>query len=112
MWQQLIEKALSANPGVPFFDQDCEIILLRQSARLVDTGAMSVMFKYIIDALKKDKKTPNAVSVLSEDNPEVVHNIRFLQSKGKEDWVGIRLQRIVKGSESFDTQAFLSAPSL
>ena len=47
---------------------------------------------FIIDALKYNNKTKNNF-VLSEDNPNVVNNIKIIQKKGKENIVGIRIQR-------------------
>lgn len=93
MWQELIFKALENKPNLPKFSQDCEIVLFRQSAKLVDNDSLSVMFKFIIDALKLDKKLPNKPFVISEDNPSVIHNIKLIQEKSKENIVAIRLQR-------------------
>lgn len=92
MWQDLIKKALLHKQNLPVFTENCEIILFRQSEKLVDTDALSVMFKFIIDALKYNNKTKNNF-ILSEDNPNVVNNIKIIQKKGKENIVGIRIQR-------------------
>lgn len=93
MWQKLIDKALSDKKDLPTFNENCELILFRQSARLVDNDALTAMFKYIIDALKLDKDNKKAYYVLTEDNPKVVSNIKFIQKKDKQHIVGIRIQK-------------------
>lgn len=93
MWQELVANALKDKPNLPVFKDNCELVLLRQSNRLVDNDSMGVMFKYIIDALRYDKKDPKPY-VISDDNPNVVENIKFLQIKNAQHVLGIRIQRI------------------
>lgn len=93
MWQFLVQKAIEGKEDLPWFEQDCELVLLRQAPRLVDNDALSTMFKYIIDALKVDKEKNKKYFILKEDNPIVVNNIKLIQIKSKEYVVGIRVQR-------------------
>ena len=58
--------------------------------------AITTMFKFIIDGLKKTKETP--LGVLAEDNPKVVHSIKFHNEKG-DNIVGIKLQLVKNDKE-------------
>lgn len=99
MWQRLIDKALNDKKNLPRFSEQCEIVLFRQSARLVDNDALGAMFKYIIDALKIDKDNKKPYYILTEDNPKVVSNIKFIQKKDKCNIVGIRIQNDMSREE-------------
>ncbi len=94
MWQELMKNALMGKNNLPFFDKNCEIVLLRYSPKLVDRDSLSTMYKYIIDSLRVSKKDKNHKGILSEDNPNVVENIKLIQQKSKENYIGIRIQRI------------------
>lgn len=103
MWQNLVQRAIEGKEGLPWFEEDCELVLLRQAPRLVDNDALSTMFKYIIDALKIDKEKSKKYFILKEDNPIVVNNIKLIQIKSKEYVVGIRVQRNkLKNNESIE----------
>ena len=98
IWHQLIEKSLlqekfSNNPNqtLPFFEDSVEITLFRQAKKLVDEDAMTTMFKYIIDGLKRDKKNP--LGILKEDNPKIVHRISCYSEAG-EPVIGIKIKKI------------------
>lgn len=102
MWQDLIINELKKYNDLPFYSQECEIILYRQCSKKVkkvDSDALATMFKFIIDALKTQKPSGSEESfqgVLSDDNPDVVHSIKLVQERGNENIVAIRLQRAPK----------------
>lgn len=94
-WHNKINEALtlikSENKKLPFFDKDVEITLLRQAPREIDKDALPTMFKFIIDGLKHSSENP--FGVLADDNPKVVHTIKFHNEKG-EHLVGIKLKLV------------------
>lgn len=97
-WHNIIKKILheamidAKNKGVqvPFFTENAEITLFRQAKRLVDEDAMTTMFKYILDALKKDEED-NPYGILADDNPKIIHKIVCYSTKG-DPKVGIRIK--------------------
>lgn len=93
-WHNKINDALklikSEKKIVPYFEKDVEITLLRQAPREIDKDALPTMFKFIIDGLKYEKET-NPFGILADDNPKIVHTIKFHNEKG-EHLVGIRLK--------------------
>lgn len=93
-WQELVKNSLINKNNLPYFDDLVEITLFRQAPKLVDEDALSVMFKFIIDALKADKKN-NYQGILAEDNPKIVSRIILEQEKG-ENFVGIKIKDISK----------------
>lgn len=107
IWHELIKKVLdeqslllrSENKKLPFFNEAVEITLFRQASRLVDEDAMSTMFKYIIDGLKRDE-TDNPNGILAEDNPKIVHRIVCYSEKG-EPFVGIKVKKISEKKSAF-----------
>ncbi len=107
IWHELIKKVLdeqsillrSENKKLPFFNEAVEITLFRQASRLVDEDAMSTMFKYIIDGLKRDE-TDNPNGILAEDNPKIVHRIVCYSEKG-EPFVGIKVKKIIEKKSAF-----------
>ncbi len=113
IWHELIKKVLddqslilrSENKKLPFFNEAVEITLFRQASRLVDEDAMSTMFKYIIDGLKRDdEENPNGI--LAEDNPKIVHRIVCYSEKG-EPFVGIKVKKIIEKKSSFSPKDIL-----
>lgn len=96
MWHNKIQDALrlikSENKFLPLFEKDIEITLFRQAPKEIDKDAITTMFKFIIDGLKRSSDNP--LGVLSDDNPKVVHSIKFHSEKG-EHVVGIKL-KVVK----------------
>lgn len=94
-WHNKIHEALtlikSENKDLPYFEKDVEITLLRQAPREIDKDALPTMFKFIIDGLKNTKENP--LGVLADDNPKVVHTIKFHNEKG-EHLVGIKLKLV------------------
>lgn len=94
-WHNKINEALtlikSENKKLPYFEKDVEITLLRQAPREIDKDALPTMFKFIIDGLKYSKENP--FGVLSDDNPKVVHTIKFHNEKGKH-LVGVKLKLV------------------
>lgn len=99
-WHDIIKNVLDVNQlylkkqgqKLPFFEEAVELTVLRQAPRLVDEDALAVMFKYIIDALKRDKdKNPNGI--LAEDNPKIVHKIESYSEKGSHA-LGIKVKLI------------------
>ncbi len=112
-WHEIIKKVLNEQflilkqdkKSLPFFEDSVEITLFRQASRLVDEDAMSTMFKYIIDALKRDEDNPNGV--LAEDNPKIVHRIVCYSEKGL-PCVGIRVQKIKEKKQKYSSTDLLS----
>ena len=107
-WHTLISKILYEqtilNKNMPFFDCPVEITVFRQAPRLVDKDAVSIMFKFIIDALKKNKENP--YGIISEDNPQIVNSI-IAQSEKGDYYVGIRVKKT-----SVNTNVFLPSDIL
>lgn len=103
-WHNIIHKILTeeqlksqrTQQSLPYFDTLVEITIFRQAPRLVDEDALSIMFKYIIDALKR---TPisNPYGILAEDNPKIVHRIEPYSEKG-EHCIGIKV-KLVNGTK-------------
>lgn len=91
-WQKVIKDELSKLKNLPYFTNSVELTLFRQSPRLVDEDALSVMFKFIIDALKTDKKK-SFQGIIAEDNPKIVQKIKLEQEKGP-NFVGIKIKDI------------------
>lgn len=113
IWHEIIKNNLdllaydlkAQGKKLPYFDSSVEITLFRQASRLVDEDAMSTMFKYIIDGLKRDpKKNPNGI--LAEDNPKIVHRIVCYSEKG-EPAVGIKIKKIEEKKKEFAAQDIL-----
>jgi len=112
-WHEIIKNNLniqhyklkSQGKSLPYFDTSVEITLFRQAKRLVDEDAMTTMFKYIIDGLKRDpKKNPNGV--LAEDNPKIVHRIICYSEKG-EPAIGIKIKKIEEKKKEFSAEDIL-----
>lgn len=113
IWHELIGKVLneqslllkSEKKNLPFFNEAVEITLFRQASRLVDEDAMSTMFKYVIDGLKRDEeKNPNGI--LAEDNPKIVHRIVCYSEKG-DPIVGIKVKKIKEKKEQISAKDIL-----
>lgn len=113
IWHEIIKNNLdllaydlkAQGKKLPYFDSSVELTLFRQASRLVDEDAMSTMFKYIIDGLKRDpKKNPNGI--LAEDNPKIVHRIVCYSEKG-EPAVGIKVKKIEEKKKQFSAQDIL-----
>ena len=102
LWHQMVRRALEQKNNVPFFDSGVELTLFLQSERMVDADSQSVMFKYLIDALKPMKETDEQSAwcgVLSDDDRRIVQSIKPIQIAGTPQ-VGIRIQRL-KVSEAY-----------
>lgn len=76
---------------LPFFKDSVQVIIFRSAPTLVDEDAVVIMFKYIIDALKKDKHNP--FGILADDNPKIIFKSESFNEKGS-NLVGIRLEYI------------------
>ncbi|NCQ52309.1 hypothetical protein GW796_10590 [archaeon] len=114
IWHDIIKQNLDAQyydlkalgRNLPYFDDSVEITLFRQASRLVDEDAMSTMFKYIIDGLKRDPiKNPHGI--LAEDNPKIVHRIVCYSEKG-EPAVGIKVKKLDEKKRTFSAQDILT----
>jgi hypothetical protein len=109
-WHTLISKILYEqtilNKNMPFFDCPVEITVFRQAPRLVDKDAVSIMFKFIIDALKRNKENP--YGIISEDNPQIVNSI-IAQSEKGEYYVGIRVKKTAVNTTVFLPSDILQA---
>lgn len=109
-WHNKMLEALklikSEQKFLPFFDKDVEITLFRQAPREIDKDAITTMFKFIIDGLKKTSENP--FGVLADDNPKVVHSIKFHNEKG-EHVVGIKLKIMKNDNTCMNTEDFLNS---
>lgn len=90
-WQKLMSKAILMLPKEkrPFFENECSFTLFRQGKRLIDLDGFQAAFKYAIDALCYE-------NILSEDNPNIMHETKSIQSKGKDYICGLRIEKIEK----------------
>lgn len=113
IWHEIMKNNLDIlaydlkNQGkkLPYFDSSVELTLFRQASRLVDEDAMSTMFKYIIDGLKRDPvNNPNGI--LAEDNPKIVHRIVCYSEKG-EPAVGIKIKKLKEKKKEFSSKDIL-----
>lgn len=92
-WHSMVQNALRLMGNrKPRFEGPCKVTLFRQGKRPVDRDSLMVMFKYIIDALKDDKKNRH-VGVFPDDNPDIVFDDEKIQTVG-EPMVGIRVDLI------------------
>jgi len=86
-WRQLIHRALEGMEGPrPFFDGPTRIWLYRRGKGLVDLDSLPPMFKYAIDALRRE-------GIIADDNPQIIVEPKLLQEKGLPA-VGMRLERL------------------
>lgn len=93
-WHSLVQNGLRMmGRDKPYFDGPCKITLFRQGRKSVDRDSFSVMFKYIIDALKNDSKAPIA-GIFPDDNPDIFFDDEKIQTLGT-PMVGIRVDLIV-----------------
>lgn len=98
-WHNIVSNVLNVlylqekNKGntLPFFDQAVEVTIFRQAPTLVDEDALTTMFKFIIDALKRTKE--NKYGVLAEDNQKIMHKILCYCEKGPH-CIGIKIKLI------------------
>lgn len=107
-WHNKVEEALrlikAEQKYLPFFEKDIEITLFRQAPREIDKDAITTMFKFIIDGLKRTKENP--LGVLADDNPKVVHSIKFHNEKGTH-LVGIKLKIVKNEMPIMNQEEFL-----
>lgn len=94
-WQCLIERSLLllGKKNKHFFDTECSFTLFRQGVKLIDLDGFQAAFKYAIDALCYKK-------ILSEDNPNIMHETISVQSKGKIYICGIKIKTLNKPKEN------------
>lgn len=85
LWHQLIKKAVSELKDRPLFSEKTKLVLYRRGKKLVDLDAVPVMFKYAIDALRKE-------GLIEDDNPNVITEVEVVQEKG-EPCVWLRLEK-------------------
>lgn len=83
---------------LPFFNSSVELTIFRQAPKLVDEDALTTMFKFIIDALKRTPDNPHGI--LAEDNPKIVHKISCYSEKGSH-CVGIKV-KLIEGTKKED----------
>ncbi len=89
---QKIQYFLSLQKGLPLFNCPIELTLYRQAPTFVDEDSVSLMFKYIIDALKSGHKE-GYIGVLADDNRNIIKRIILKQQKG-DYCVGIKIRDI------------------
>jgi len=91
-WHRVIKSFLQKNPVSISFNGPTKLILYRRGAKLIDLDSFQTIFKFIIDALRKE-------GVLAEDNPLIVVDTISKQYKGDYS-VGIRLEKMAPISTS------------
>lgn len=108
--REIHEDCKSKGQAYPFFDSNAEVILYRRGDKLVDTDAISTMFKYIIDAFKyNDNKLHdkyNPYGVLKDDNPLVIQHMEVHSKEGLTSF-GIQIKRSNKPISSFEAEDIL-----
>lgn len=93
LWQELVLKALKQmGKDKPHFDGPCNVILFRQGAKMIDRDSFTVMFKYIIDALK-DEPRKGVQGIFPDDNPDIVFSDEKRQAIG-EPIIALRVELI------------------
>ena len=85
LWHQLMTRAVQQLQEKPVFTEKTKLVLYRRGKKLVDLDAVPVMFKYAIDALRKE-------GLIEDDNPNVITEVEVVQEKG-EPCVGLRLEK-------------------
>jgi hypothetical protein len=100
-WQKLMSRAILMLPKEkrPFFENECSFTLFRQGKRLIDLDGFQAAFKYAIDALCYE-------NILSEDNPNIMHETKSIQSKGNSYICGLRIEKIEKTKEKTSEEIF------
>lgn len=111
-WHNIIKKVLyeayiqarAEGKNIPFFHENAEITLFRQASRLVDEDAMTTMFKYILDGLKREDDNPHGI--LADDNPKIIHKIICYSNKG-EPKIGIKVKLCEERKQDFSAEDIL-----
>lgn len=93
---EIHQEAKNAGVPYPFFTSNAEIILYRRGIRMVDEDSLSTMFKYIIDALRKNDDIYSAdyspYGILQDDNPKIIQKVTSYAEKGEPSF-GIQIKR-------------------
>jgi len=85
--RKMVKRALDCLPSAPpVFDGPTRLWLYRRGKNLVDLDSLPTMFKYAIDSLR-------AQGVISDDNPQIIVEIKVVQEKGLPA-LGMRLERL------------------
>jgi hypothetical protein len=85
--RKMVKRALEGLPEAPpVFDGPTRLWLYRRGKNLVDLDSLPTMFKYAIDSLR-------AQGVISDDNPQIIVEIKVVQEKGLPA-LGMRLERL------------------
>lgn len=108
-WHNIIKDLLTNlhlnGEKLPYFEDAVEVTIFRQAPRLVDEDALTPMFKFIIDALKRTQDNPHGV--LAEDNPKIMHKILCYSEKGP-NCVGIKIKVLENKKELYDKYKLLN----
>lgn len=113
LWQELVLKALKQmGKDKPHFDGPCNVILFRQGAKMIDRDSFTVMFKYIIDALKDEPKK-GLQGIFPDDNPDIVFSDEKRQAIG-EPIIALRVELIdpAPQTELHTAEGLFSDPDL
>jgi len=89
--RQAVQRALDNPDQVagckrPFFDAPTRLTLLRVGAKGMDREALTVIFKYFTDTLKRE-------GVIEDDNPEIIVDVQTIQGQG-EPRLAMKLERV------------------
>lgn len=94
--QNVVQRALG-NPdqagGIerPYFDGPTRLTLLRVGTKGMDREALTVIFKYLTDSLKRE-------GVIEDDNPNIIVDIHTIQGQG-EPRLAMKLERLYDWEE-------------
>lgn len=85
--RKMVGRAIAGLPEKsPVFDGPTRLWLYRRGKKLVDLDSLPTMFKYATDSLRTE-------GVVSDDNPEIIVEIKVVQEKGLPA-LGMRLERL------------------
>lgn len=94
-------------PPLPFFTDNTVLQIYRTAPKNVDIDSLVIMFKYILDALKYDKKT-NPLGILEDDNPNVIYKVESISQKGPNS-IALRLYKKENtNKQTIDIHSFLT----
>lgn len=94
--QKVVQRALEnpdQAPGIerPYFDGPTRLTLLRVGTKGMDREALTVIFKYFTDSLKRE-------GVIEDDNPNIIVDIHTIQGQG-EPRLAMKLERLYDWEE-------------
>lgn len=109
LWHDLAQTALARlGDRKPRFPGPCRATFFRQGSKVVDRDSLSVMFKYILDALT-DHPKKGIVGIFPDDNPEIIADDQKIQSKG-DPIVAIRIDALDSAPKALSVESLFDGP--